>query len=130
MRSPKESITGGYDIHLVFRENQRGEAERLFRSCLYFLDDHGIEYRNHRVFPEPVGPWPTGMWQFELPSSSHSFYDLGMCISWFMLNRKGFSVMIHPNTNTEDGKGGALEDHEQNHLWLGAPIELHLSIFH
>ena len=130
MRSPKDSITGGYDIHLVFRENQREEAKHLFTACLDFLNDHGIEYQNHRIFPEPVGPWPTGMWQFELPSSSRSFHNLGMCISWLMLNRKGFSVMIHPNTKTEEGKGGAREDHEQNHLWLGTPIELHLSIFH
>jgi len=129
MRSPNDSITGGYDVHLVFTKSQKKEAEHLFATCLSFLDEHGIKYQNHRVFSDPVGPWPTGMWQLELPSSSRVYHDLGMCISWLMLNREGFSVMIHPNTQKENEKGGALEDHGQNHLWLGKPVELKMSIF-
>lgn len=128
-RSPIQSITGGYDVHLVFQEEREARATHLFHSCISFLNEHDIVYQNHRIFSQPVGPWPTGMWQFELPFSNHVFQDLGLCISWLMLNREDFSVMIHPNTKKERGVGGALEDHSQNHLWLGIPLQLKMSIF-
>lgn len=129
IRTPHHSITGGYDVHLVFTHGQHEEAKVLFTTCLEFLDENGVEYKNHRMFLQPVGPWPTEMWQFELPNSVHVHRDLGLCISWFMLNRGGFSVMVHPNTKEEGGKGGSLEDHGQNHLWLGTPVKLLMSIF-
>lgn len=130
MRSPNESIIGGYDIHVVFTKNQQKDAEHLFVACLYFLDEHEIAYHNQRLFSDPIGPWPTGMWQLELPSSAEVYHDLGMCISWLMINRGVFSVMIHPNTKKEGERGGPIEDHGQNHLWLGRPIELNMSIFY
>ena len=128
IRSPRDSITG-YDIHLVFTQNQQEQAEHLFTACLEFLNENEISYHNHRVFSRPVGPWPTCMWQFELPISSRVQQDLGLCISWFMLNRGAFSVMVHPNTKQENGRGGAREDHGENHLWLGTPMPLKMSIF-
>ncbi|MAA79816.1 MAG: hypothetical protein CL916_11200 [Deltaproteobacteria bacterium] len=129
IRSPHDSITGGYDVHLVFTSSQQELAKHLFTACLDFLHKNDIAYQNHRIFSRPVGPWPTCMWQFELPFSSRVHQDLGLCISWLMLNRGVFSVMVHPNTKKENGQGGALEDHGQNHLWLGAPMPLKMSIF-
>ena len=129
MRSPKTSITKGYDIHVVFSNEHEEEAQTLFDLCLTFLTENNISYQKHRIFSRPVGPWPTPMWQFILPSSDQVYHDLGLCIAWFMLNRGIFSVMIHPNTQQEDEHGGALEDHTQSHLWLGSPLELNVDIF-
>ena len=51
MRSPNDSITGGYDVHLVFTKSQKKEAEHLFATCLSFLDERGIKYQNHICMP-------------------------------------------------------------------------------
>ena len=37
---------------------------------------------------------------------------------WLMLNRRGLSVLIHPNT------GRARDDHLLHALWLGTPLAL------
>ena len=129
MRHPKNSIPKGYDIHVVFQDNQREEARLLFDSCIEFLINDDITFQNHKVFSSPVGPWPTPMWQFVLPSSPQVHHDLGLCISWFMLNRGELSVMIHPNSRKENELGGAYEDHVQNHLWLGQSMSLKIEIF-
>ena len=129
IRTPQDSITGGYDFHLVFLSHQEDEAKKLFSACTDFMNKNKIRFTNNRIFAKPVGPWPTCMWQFELPPSSHVYRDLGLCVSWFMLNRGSYSVMVHPNTKSEHGLGGALEDHGQNQLWLGTPQVLNMSIF-
>ena len=127
-RSPYTSIKS-YDLHVVFSDTHREEAQLFFQQFLTFLEDHQIAYQKHRFFSEPVGPWPTPMWQCILPISEQVHQSLGLCISWFMLNRGDFSVMIHPNTHQEGEWGGVYEDHHQNHLWLGAPLELKLELF-
>ena len=128
IRSPFTSIKS-YDLHVVFSESQIEEAQFFFQRFLSFLEEHQIEYQKHRFFTEPVGPWPTPMWQCILPSSDTLHQSLGLCTAWFMLNRGPFSVMIHPNTRQEGAYGGVYEDHSQNHLWLGDPLELKLELF-
>ena len=129
MRSPQDSITKGYDLHVVFVESQQDKAKTLFEACLGFLDENEINYQKHRFFSKPVGPWPTPMWQIILPPSDQVHSHLGLCVAWFMLNRGEFSVMIHPNTLQKNGQGGEYEDHSQNHLWLGSPLKLKMDIF-
>ena len=129
MLSPQDFITKGYDLHVVFSDSQHQAAHALFEACLGFLDQSEISYHKHRFFSKPVGPWPTPMWQIILPHSDQVHSNLGLCIAWFMLNRGEFSVMIHPNTHQEQGRGGEYEDHSQNHLWLGSPLKLKMEIF-
>ena len=129
IRNPDLSITNGYDVHVVFSKNQREKATLLSRNCIEFLQSKNIVYKHHKIFDAPVGPWPTPMWQFILPKSEHAYRDLGCCISWFMLNRGEFSVMIHPNSKEEGEMGGAYEDHSQNMFWMGPPLSLKMSIF-
>ena len=128
IRSPENSITS-YDLHVVFHEGQVEEAQDLYQRFLNFLNEGQIEHQKRRFFSEPVGPWPTPMWQCVLSASDTLHQSLGLCTAWFMLNRGPFSVMIHPNTLQEGDYGGAYEDHDQNHLWLGDPLELRLEIF-
>lgn len=122
-------VTSGFDIHVVFTTAQTDRALALHQACLDFLTQHGITFRNPKVFHKPVGPWPLPMWQVILPPDPHIYEHLGKCITWFMLNREDFSVMIHPNTEKKDGLGGAYADHSQHHLWLGTPLVLNMNIF-
>ena len=119
----------GFDIHVVFSTSQTPKALSLYQACLSFLTEHNIAFHNHKVFHKPVGPWPLPMWQVILPTTPKIYEDLGRCISWFMMNREVFSVMIHPNTEQVGNKGGEYADHSQHHLWLGTPISLNMEIF-
>ena len=122
-------IPTGFDIHVVFSTDQTERALTLYQNFLSFLTKHKISFHNQKVFHQPVGPWPLPMWQVILSTNPKIHEELGRCISWFMLNRDGFSVMIHPNTEQVENKGGAYEDHSQHHLWLGTPITLNMAIF-
>ena len=128
IRNPFISITNGYDIHVVFSANQIEQANHLFIDFMTFISDNGIPHHRPKVFDKPVGPWTTPMWQVLLTQSNRVHHDLGTCIGWLMLNRRGFSVMIHPNTDLEHGLGGSYEDHSQNMLWLGQPMALKLGV--
>ena len=128
IRNPAVSIVNGYDIHVVFSARQSKQANALFVAFLEFIHEKGIPHRRPKVFEKPVGPWTTPMWQVIVEQSNRVHHDLGECIAWFMLNRSGFSVMIHPNTATENNQGGAYEDHSQNMLWLGPPVALNLNV--
>ncbi len=123
-RDPTRSIAGGLDIHLVFKPVDGPEARALQTQFVGFLRRRGVPFERALVFDAPVGPWPTPMWQVLLPPSSRVLQDLGVCIGWLMLNRGRFSVMVHPNTRREEGRGGMLEDHTDNTLWLGTPMLL------
>ena len=124
IRNPEHSVTDGYDIHVVFHKDQQENAHLLFKDFCAFLSSKEIPHKRAKIFDTPVGPWPTPMWQAILPKSERVYSDIGHCISWFMLNRRHFSVMIHPNTKEENGMGGNKEDHMQNMLWMGPSTPL------
>ena len=127
-RTPEHWICDGYDVHLVFEAHQLDEAKVLFEQFIAFVESADIVHKRAKIFERPVGPWSTPMWQIILPNTPNSELDLGRCIAWLMLNHGRFSVMVHPNTRSEDGLGGALEDHSQNMLWFGTPQPLLLDV--
>ena len=129
LREPTAFIPHGYDIHLVFEKPQLSKAVSIFEAFQRFLNDKKIPFDRAIVFEEAVGPWPGPMWQILLPQSSSVYTDLGLSISWLMLNRDEFSVMIHPNSLSTGDSGGGYEDHSQNMLWMGPPLTLSLDIF-
>ena len=124
IRNPDQSITRGYDIHLVFSPDQEEEATQLFDKFMEFILAEKIPHDRAKIFTRPVGPWPTPMWQVLLPESSQVEANLGRCLSWLMLNHGAFPVMIHPNTKTEGDRGGSVEDHSRNMIWIGEPQKL------
>jgi DOPA 4,5-dioxygenase len=127
LRTPVDWITGGFDIHLVFNTDEAAAAAERFEQFVTFLDHSAIPHTRAMIFDAPVGPWPTPMWQVLLPQASSAATDLGHCIRWLMLNRGPFSVMIHPNTTKQGLRGGSIEDHSENMLWLGPPLVLRLN---
>jgi len=127
-RDPTEWIVGGYDVHVIFTQEYKQLALDLFERFRAFVIDQGMVHDRAMVFADPVGPWPTPMWQVLLRDQSmpQLSVDLGMCIGWLMLNRGSLSVMIHPNTCTQDG---GYADHAEHSVWLGESIDLKLEIF-
>ena len=61
----------------------------------------------------PVGPHPVAMYQVAfLPTLFATF------VPWLMLNRRGLTVLIHPNT------GAPNADHLVHAMWLGAVLTI------
>ena len=122
MIDPDEVIERGVDIHTLFDLPDLEKCSKIYQDFLTFLEENKIPFENNRVFEKPVGPWPTPMWQVELKGANF-YHDLGRAMSWLSLNRKEFSVMIHPNTS--DG----LLDHTERTMWLGKSYKLKVEIF-
>lgn len=69
--------------------------------------------------PQPIGPFTTAQWAvFILPE------HFSQVVPWFMQNREGYDILVHPNTGCE------LEDHSWWALWGGKAWELDMSAFH
>lgn len=124
LRDPETSIADGFDLHVIFQSPELEEATKLFDAFILFVQEKNITHIRPKIFQKPVGPWPLPMWQVILPHQDGLYEHLGLCIGWFMLNRRQFSVMIHPNSREENGVGGVLEDHTKNMIWLGEPAAL------
>jgi DOPA 4,5-dioxygenase len=63
----------------------------------------------------PVGPHPQAMYQIAFPTEL--FASL---VPWLMLNRRGLTVLVHPET------GNDYRDHSRHAVWLGAVLTLAL----
>lgn len=61
----------------------------------------------------PVGPHAQAMYQVAFETAR--FADL---VPWLMVNRRGLTVLVHPNT------GAPRADHLDHALWLGPPLAL------
>jgi aromatic ring-cleaving dioxygenase len=130
--SPKKCINEGYDVHVVFQTTQLDQARELFEDFLAYVDAEQIPHQRAIIFERPVGPWPTPMWQILLRGETATRdleRDLGKCLAWLMINRRGFSVMVHPNTLTVGEFGGGYMDHKEYATWIGPSMELKLDIF-
>lgn len=104
-----------------------------FHAHIYFTadDEKEIAFQMHEAFIEygknnlinvgnihekPMGPHTAPM--FRLAFGQEQFMPV---VNYLMLNRKGLSVLVHPET------GNDLDDHTNNHLWLGQPLYIYLS---
>ncbi|MBE1282466.1 MAG: 4,5-dioxygenase [Rhodobacteraceae bacterium] len=103
----------GYHAHVYFEAESVEQARSL---CQAAADQFGVVMG--RVHERPVGPHP--MWSCQLAATPDQFTLL---LPWLALNRDGLIVFAHPET------GNHLEDHRDHGIWLGAGLELDLSIF-
>lgn len=131
IRVPNDHISDGFDVHVVFQEEQVDIADALFVAFQEFLKQEQVPHQRAILFSTPVGPWPTPMWQVLLrnPDPNALHRDLGTCAAWLMLNRGPLSVMVHANTKRLAEVGGEREDHTQNLFWMGPPLALKLDGF-
>jgi DOPA 4,5-dioxygenase len=81
-------------------------------DALAIREEIGAQFRVElgRVHDVPVGPHPTAMYQVAF--GTPVFANL---VPWLMLNRRGLSILVHPETGDDVG------DHADRPLWLGRP---------
>jgi aromatic ring-cleaving dioxygenase len=102
-----------FHAHIYFDAETVDQARTL---CERARDEFGVAMG--RMHEKPVGPHP--MWSCQLTVQPETF---GGFIPWLSLNRDGLIVFTHPNT------GDDLADHTKHAIWMGALMELDLSIF-
>ena len=102
-----------YHAHVYFDADSVDRARALCEAATARFD-----LKMGRVHERPVGPHP--MWSCQLACAPEVFAAL---LPWLALNRDGLIVFAHPETGDE------LADHRDHGIWLGAGLELDLSLF-
>jgi len=98
-----------YHAHLYFDPERERDTALAVREAI----DERFSVRLGTVWDRPVGPHSRAMYQVAFAP------DLfGAFVPWLMLNRRGLSVLVHPNTANQR------RDHLDDALWLGEPLSL------
>ena len=111
MKTPALEVNA-YHAHIYYDEASRADAAAV-REAL----DARFAVRLGRWRDEPVGPHPEPMYQIAFASD-----QFDRIVPWLMLNRRGLTVLVHPET------GHDLEDHRDRALWMGRVLELKLDV--
>ncbi len=103
----------GWHAHVYYDTATRETAARL-RERLGARFPNACLGRWHDV---PVGPHPASMYQVAFSTA-----DAAALIPFLALNRRGLTILVHPETGRPKG------DHLQHALWMGAVLPLEASI--
>jgi len=99
------STIHGYHAHIYFTPDTRDAAVAMRDEIsARFTVELG---RFHDV---PIGAHPTPMYQVAFGTA-----EFAQLVPWLMLNRRGLSILVHPETGDDVG------DHADRPLWLGTP---------
>ncbi|KAI9765856.1 MAG: hypothetical protein M1840_007138 [Geoglossum simile] len=104
-------ITSGFDIHIYFTPPQLPYARALHTR----IRREFPELRIYRIWEEPVGPHPCGMFEVNVEKPT----ELGALVAWLVVWRHGLSVLVHPHTTN-----GVVWDHGVGATWLGEKVEV------
>ncbi len=99
----------GYHAHVYYADS----TERAIAAAIREAAQASFELVIGRWRDEPVGPHPGAMYQVAF--APEIFAEL---LPWLMLNRRGLTVLVHPDT------GHPVPDHADFPLWLGEKLGL------
>ncbi|BBN01685.1 hypothetical protein MPTK1_2g09460 [Marchantia polymorpha subsp. ruderalis] len=102
-----------YDVHIYFWQTDEANtalAKELRQECIDKFPDLNI----YKFWDTPVGPHPVAMFEVDLKSPDQFL----RFVPWIQVNRRGLSVLVHPNT------GRPLDDHTKNAMWIGERVPL------
>jgi len=102
----------GYHAHIYYDAASR-ETAAMVRAEV----ERTFVVRMGRWRDEPVGPHPQPMYQVAFEPAV--FAEI---VPWLMLNRRGLTVLVHPET------GDDVADHEVHPLWLGEKLTLDIEM--
>lgn len=105
-----------YHFHLYYPLEKSMIAKAT--AILDKLAEEKPEIPIGRIWDRPVGPHPIGSCQVTVESKNFS-----EMMEWFLENRKGLSLFIHPDT------GNDLADHTDYVIWMGKEHPLKLDLF-
>lgn len=98
-----------YHAHVYFDGSAQRETAELLREEIA----ERFSVLLGRWHDRPVGPHALAMYQVAfLPA------EFARLVPWLMVNRRGLTVLIHPNT------GEPKSNHLQHALWLGEALEI------
>lgn len=96
-----------YHAHIYFDP----ETERPSATAIREAASARFAVRLGVVHDRPVGPHSKAMFQIAFEPGL-----FGTLVPWLMLNNRGLSILVHPNTANEK------RDHLIDALWIGRPL--------
>ena len=100
---------GSFHAHVYFD----GPAQREIALALREQIGQRFSVALGRVRDGPIGPHARAMYQVAFDVAS-----FGKIVPWLMLNRRGLTVLVHPNTRNERA------DHLSHALWMGEVLPI------
>ena len=99
-----------YHAHIYFEpETQRTDALAIRGAA-----GERFAVRMGTVRDRPVGPHSKAMYQIAFAPEL-----FGTLVPWLMLNNRGLSILVHPNTTNQK------RDHLLDAVWIGPALEVH-----
>jgi aromatic ring-cleaving dioxygenase len=101
-----------WHAHVYFDATSREAALALRREI-----EARFDMQMGRFHEKLVGPHPC--WSYQVAIKPELFAEI---VPWLAHNRGDLVILVHPNT------GDDLGDHRDRAIWLGAKLELDLSV--